>query len=166
MRASTSFMLWHKLEFSANKHLLILRFPIHFYGSLGNLNTSERKIIINKSANNEREEKTNFWRIFLRQPSFAHRISILTTRIPSVTRDFSLFPRRGTLRVADDYYCSACAERKAFSRRGFKKDFSLRRPGGERLLIFLLCRPIDIAIFKPCSVAIGIISFYGAQQSL
>lgn len=94
------------------------------------------------------------------------RISILTTRIPSVTRDFSLFPRRGTLRVADDYYCSACAERKAFSRRGFKKDFSLRRPGGERLLIFLGCRPIDIAIFKPCSVAIGIISFYGAQQSL
>lgn len=71
-RRGESFMLRHKLKFSANKRLLILRFPIHFYGvRFGkSLNVSERKIIINKSANNEREEETNFWGISFCQPSF------------------------------------------------------------------------------------------------
>lgn len=77
-----------KLNFSTNKHLLILRFKINFYGA-GNARQSARNLARRQKIVGwyAKREKVNFLRISLLG---AGEISILTTRIPSVTQDFSL----------------------------------------------------------------------------
>lgn len=96
---------------------------VKFYESPTTTTEKKKKIVINKSANNEKGEKD-----FLRLRLLCRKISILTTRIPSVTQDF--VPHSGTLWVAANYYFSGC---RAFSRTqsGLKR-ISVWKDGNSR----------------------------------